>query len=70
MLYNSFLARSFSKHEQKKLGYGALVGCSLIAFSFCIMLKPYFLDGPLLACKSSILSILVKWGAVLLLKTK
>ncbi|KAG7019925.1 hypothetical protein SDJN02_18892, partial [Cucurbita argyrosperma subsp. argyrosperma] len=41
MLYDSILARSFSKHEQKKMGYGALMGCLFIAFSFSIMLKPH-----------------------------
>ncbi|GMJ13521.1 hypothetical protein like AT3G18180 [Hibiscus trionum] len=41
MMYDTIFARSFSRYDQKKLGYGAFVGCLLIAFSFCIVFKPY-----------------------------
>ncbi|MCD7446674.1 hypothetical protein HAX54_014445 [Datura stramonium] len=40
MKYDSFFARSFSKHEQKKLGIGAFVSCFIIAAIFCILFKP------------------------------
>ncbi|XP_024173329.1 beta-1,2-xylosyltransferase XYXT1 isoform X1 [Rosa chinensis] len=40
MMYDSILARSFSRHEQKKLGYGAFLCCLLIALCFCTVLKP------------------------------
>ncbi|XP_009797197.1 alpha-1,3-arabinosyltransferase XAT2-like [Nicotiana sylvestris] len=42
MKYDSFFARSFSKHEQKKLGFGAFVSCFIIAATFCILFKPEF----------------------------
>ncbi|KAM7266776.1 hypothetical protein ACFE04_008942 [Oxalis oulophora] len=40
-LYDTMLARSFSKHEQKKLGYGALIACFLFTLSLCTIFKPY-----------------------------
>ncbi|XP_060205480.1 alpha-1,3-arabinosyltransferase XAT2-like [Lycium barbarum] len=40
MKYDSFFARSFSKHEQKKLGIGAFVSCFIIAATFCVLFKP------------------------------
>ncbi|KAB2012000.1 hypothetical protein ES319_D09G058700v1 [Gossypium barbadense] len=43
--YETIFARSFSRYDQKKLGYGAFLGCLLIALSFCIVFKPYL--GPL-----------------------
>lgn len=43
LVYDSILARSFSRYEQKKLGYGAFVCCLLIAFAFCAFFKPYFI---------------------------
>lgn len=46
MLYDSILARSFSKHEQKKFKYGALIGLFVIALSFCTVLKPYLAPLP------------------------
>lgn len=49
MAYHAMLARSFSRYDQRKLGYGALVACLLIALSFCTVLKPYL--GPLPVCK-------------------
>ncbi|KAK8655933.1 hypothetical protein V6N13_108496 [Hibiscus sabdariffa] len=47
MMYDTIFARSFSRYDQKKLGYGAFVGCLLIAFSFCIVFKPYLGPRPL-----------------------
>lgn len=40
MKYDSFFARSFSKHEQKKLRIGAFVSCFILAATFCILFKP------------------------------
>ncbi|OMO60077.1 hypothetical protein COLO4_33953 [Corchorus olitorius] len=45
VIYDTIFARSFSRYDQKKLGYGAFLGCLLIAFSFCTVFKPYL--GPL-----------------------
>uniref|UniRef100_A0A6N2LJ87 Uncharacterized protein n=1 Tax=Salix viminalis TaxID=40686 RepID=A0A6N2LJ87_SALVM len=45
MKYQTLLARSFSKHEQKKLGYWELLACLFIALSFFINFKPFM--GPL-----------------------
>ncbi|XP_030460066.1 beta-1,2-xylosyltransferase XYXT1-like isoform X1 [Syzygium oleosum] len=45
MTYEAILARSFSRYEQRKLRYGALIGCLLIFLSFFTVFKPYL--GPL-----------------------
>ncbi|KAJ6977072.1 beta-1,2-xylosyltransferase XYXT1-like isoform X2 [Populus alba x Populus x berolinensis] len=45
MMYDTVLARSFSKHEQKRLGYWALIACLFIVLSFFTIFKPYL--GPL-----------------------
>ncbi|XWS50782.1 hypothetical protein CRYUN_Cryun12cG0118300 [Craigia yunnanensis] len=45
MMYDTIFARSFSRYDQKKLGYGAFLGCLLMALSFCTFFKPYL--GPL-----------------------
>ncbi|KAL4320626.1 Protein O-linked-mannose beta-1,4-N-acetylglucosaminyltransferase [Arachis hypogaea] len=45
MMYNSIFAKSFSRYEQKKLGYGAFVGCLIIVLSLCTVFKPYI--GPI-----------------------
>ncbi|KAB2064925.1 hypothetical protein ES319_A09G054300v1 [Gossypium barbadense] len=39
--YDTFFAGSFSRSDQKKLGYGAFIGCLLIALSFCLVFMPY-----------------------------
>ncbi|PON82287.1 hypothetical protein TorRG33x02_219030 [Trema orientale] len=59
MLYDSILARSFSRHEQKRLGYGAIVCCLLIVLFFCTVFKPYL--GPLPA---AYLNLQVSMGSV------
>ncbi|MED6156013.1 hypothetical protein PIB30_010944 [Stylosanthes scabra] len=56
MIYNSIFAKSFSRYEQKKLGYGALVACLLILFSLCTVFKPYINIGPIHDCESSTLA--------------
>ncbi|XP_027921181.1 alpha-1,3-arabinosyltransferase XAT2-like isoform X1 [Vigna unguiculata] len=44
MIYDTVLAKSFSRYEQKKLGYGAFLSCLFIVFSLCTVFKPYL--GP------------------------
>ncbi|KAL5544906.1 hypothetical protein UlMin_008690 [Ulmus minor] len=44
-MYDSILARSFSRHEQKKLRYGAFFCFLLVLLFFCTLFKPYF--GPI-----------------------
>ncbi|KAK1404262.1 Protein O-linked-mannose beta-1,4-N-acetylglucosaminyltransferase 2 [Heracleum sosnowskyi] len=39
-MYNSIFARSFSQHEQKKMGCGAFIGCLIIALCVCTFFKP------------------------------
>ncbi|KAI9381019.1 hypothetical protein POPTR_015G042200v4 [Populus trichocarpa] len=48
MMNDNLLTRSFSKHERKKLGYGALAACLLITLSFFIVFNPYLGPLPLL----------------------
>ncbi|KAB2001351.1 hypothetical protein ES319_D12G296400v1 [Gossypium barbadense] len=45
IMYDTIFARSFSRYDQKKLGYGAFLACFLIALSFSTVFKPYL--GPL-----------------------
>ncbi|WOG96310.1 hypothetical protein DCAR_0415645 [Daucus carota subsp. sativus] len=40
MMYKSIFARSFSEHEQKKMGCGAFIGCLIIAFCICAFFSP------------------------------
>ncbi|KAM1026523.1 hypothetical protein ACFX13_040152 [Malus domestica] len=54
VMYDSILARSFSKHEQKKLRYGAFVCCLLIALCFCTLLKPNLNPLPALKLERSV----------------
>ncbi|XP_011000494.1 PREDICTED: uncharacterized protein LOC105108049 isoform X3 [Populus euphratica] len=48
MMYDNLLTRSFSKHERRRLGYGALAACLLITLSFFIVFNPYLGPLPLL----------------------
>ncbi|XP_015882942.3 beta-1,2-xylosyltransferase XYXT1 [Ziziphus jujuba] len=43
-MYDSMIAKSFSKHEQKKIGYGGFVCSFFIVFCFFTLLVPYL--GP------------------------
>ncbi|KAF5469106.1 hypothetical protein F2P56_013202 [Juglans regia] len=52
-MYNGLLAKSFSKHERKRFGYGAFFGCLLIALSICTVFKPYLGPLPVLNLKVS-----------------
>ncbi|XP_030455418.1 beta-1,2-xylosyltransferase XYXT1-like [Syzygium oleosum] len=45
MMYDTILSRSFSRSDQKKLGYGAIICCLIIVFSIFTALKPHL--GPL-----------------------
>ncbi|XWS50781.1 hypothetical protein CRYUN_Cryun12cG0118100 [Craigia yunnanensis] len=40
-MYDTIFSRSFSRSDQKKLGYGAFLGCLLITLSFCLVFRPY-----------------------------
>ncbi|TKY61029.1 O-linked-mannose beta-1,4-N-acetylglucosaminyltransferase 2 [Spatholobus suberectus] len=44
MIYDTILAKSFSRYEQRRLGYGAFVSCLLTVLSLCTVFKPYL--GP------------------------
>ncbi|KHN00186.1 alpha-1,3-arabinosyltransferase XAT2-like isoform X1 [Glycine soja] len=44
MIYDTVLAKSFSRYDQKRLGYGAFVSCLFIILSLCTVFKPYL--GP------------------------
>lgn len=45
MMYDSIFSRSFNKHEQRRLKYGAFVSCFLLFLSLCTVFKPYL--GPI-----------------------
>ncbi|KAJ4893915.1 Glycosyltransferase family 61 protein [Raphanus sativus] len=40
LLYDAILARSFSKKQQKRLGYGAFIACLFFVFTLCTVFKP------------------------------
>ncbi|KAK9115060.1 hypothetical protein Syun_021857 [Stephania yunnanensis] len=40
MEYDAIFAKSFSRYEQRKLGYGAFIGCLLVCLSFVTMFRP------------------------------
>lgn len=45
MTYETIFSRRFSKHDQKKMGSGAIICFFLMAFTLCRVFKPYI--GPL-----------------------
>ena len=47
LLYNTILARSFSKNEQKRLGYGAFIASIFFVFTLCTIFKPYLSPLPI-----------------------
>ncbi|XP_020221798.1 alpha-1,3-arabinosyltransferase XAT3 [Cajanus cajan] len=53
-MYDRILAKSFSRYEQKRFGYGAFVSCLLIVFSLCTLFKPYLGPVNVLSLKLSI----------------
>uniref|UniRef100_A0A7N0UW22 Glycosyltransferase 61 catalytic domain-containing protein n=1 Tax=Kalanchoe fedtschenkoi TaxID=63787 RepID=A0A7N0UW22_KALFE len=52
-MYEKILARSFSRYEQRKLGYGAFFACLLVVASFCTVFKPYLGPLPILNLRMS-----------------
>ena len=46
LLYNTILARSFSKNEQKTLGYGAFIASIFFVFTLCTIFNPYLSPLP------------------------
>ncbi|XVF09524.1 hypothetical protein REPUB_Repub07fG0101000 [Reevesia pubescens] len=55
IMYDTIFARSFSRYDQKKLGYGAFLGCLLVALSFCTFFKPYLGPVPVLNMRLSMI---------------
>ncbi|CAM8932697.1 unnamed protein product [Rhodiola kirilowii] len=53
-MYEKILARSFSRYEQRKLGYGAFFACLLVVASFCTVFKPYLGPLPILNLRMSL----------------
>lgn len=47
LLYDTMLARTFSKKEQKRLGYGAFIASLLFVFILCTVVKPYLSPLPI-----------------------
>ncbi|CAL9221306.1 unnamed protein product [Arabidopsis halleri] len=47
LLYDSILARSFSKTDQKRLGFGAFIASLLFLFTLCTVVKPYLSPLPI-----------------------
>ncbi|KAI3682173.1 hypothetical protein L2E82_50107 [Cichorium intybus] len=45
MKYDEIFARSFTRHDQRRFGYGALVACLIVTWCLCTVFKPYL--GPL-----------------------
>ncbi|KAJ4886848.1 Glycosyltransferase family 61 protein [Raphanus sativus] len=46
LLYDTILARSFSRNEQKRLGYGAFTASLLFVLTLCTVFKPYLSPLP------------------------
>ncbi|KAK9166981.1 hypothetical protein Scep_002172 [Stephania cephalantha] len=40
MEYKAIFAKSFSRDERRKLGYGAFIGCLILVFSFFTVFRP------------------------------
>ncbi|EFH59376.1 hypothetical protein ARALYDRAFT_479312 [Arabidopsis lyrata subsp. lyrata] len=47
LLYDSILARSFSKTDQMRLGFGAFIASLLFVFTLCTVVKPYLSPLPI-----------------------
>ncbi|XP_010506511.1 PREDICTED: uncharacterized protein LOC104783113 [Camelina sativa] len=54
LLYDTILARSFSKNEQKRLGYGAFIASLLFVFTLCTVFKPYLSPLPVVELQLSV----------------
>ncbi|CAH8370350.1 unnamed protein product [Eruca vesicaria subsp. sativa] len=46
LLYHAILSRSFSKNEQKRLGYGAFIASLFFVFTLCTVFKSYLSPLP------------------------
>ncbi|KAI3735584.1 hypothetical protein L6452_15090 [Arctium lappa] len=54
MKYDEIFARSFSRHDQKRFGYAALVGCFIVTCCLCTVFKPYLAPLPVLNVRLTI----------------
>ncbi|CAA7051354.1 unnamed protein product [Microthlaspi erraticum] len=54
LLYDTILARSFSKNEQKRFGYGAFIASLLFVFTLCTVFKPYLSPLPIVELQLSV----------------
>ncbi|XP_026386910.1 uncharacterized protein LOC113282171 isoform X1 [Papaver somniferum] len=54
MKYKAVFANSFSRHEQKKFGYGAFAGCLIIILTSFVVYKPSFSYLPVANLRFSI----------------
>ncbi|CAH2053410.1 unnamed protein product [Thlaspi arvense] len=54
LLYDTILARSFSKNEQKRLGYGAFIASLLFVFTLCTVFKPFLSPLPIVELQLSV----------------
>ncbi|KAJ0264363.1 hypothetical protein HA466_0027300 [Hirschfeldia incana] len=54
LLYDAILARSFSKNQQKRLGYGAFVACLFFVFTLCTVFKPCLTPLPTVEVQLSV----------------
>ncbi|PWA71808.1 hypothetical protein CTI12_AA261600 (chloroplast) [Artemisia annua] len=48
MKYDEIFSRSFSRHDQKRFQYGALVACFVVTWCLCTVFKPYLSPLPIL----------------------
>ncbi|VVA98082.1 unnamed protein product [Arabis nemorensis] len=53
-LYDTILARSFGKNDQKRLGYGAFIASLLFVFTLCTVFKPYLSPLPIVELQLSV----------------
>uniref|UniRef100_A0A0D3CJ12 Glycosyltransferase 61 catalytic domain-containing protein n=1 Tax=Brassica oleracea var. oleracea TaxID=109376 RepID=A0A0D3CJ12_BRAOL len=54
LLYHTILARSFSKNEQKRLGYGAFIASLFFVFTLCTIFKSYLNPLPTMETQLSV----------------
>ncbi|KAG7582393.1 Glycosyltransferase 61 [Arabidopsis suecica] len=54
LLFDTILARSFSRTGQKRLGYGAFIASLLFVFTLCTVSKPYLSPLPIVEMQLSV----------------
>ncbi|KAG7625671.1 putative protein O-GlcNAc transferase [Arabidopsis thaliana] len=54
ILYDTVLARSFSKTDQKRLCFGAFIASLLLVFTLCTVVKPYLSPLPIVELQLSV----------------